>query len=60
MSTPARRPSLAPRLVVLAGGLILFAQNFINAEPALKAALQIGGGLLALAGLAWFFLALRR
>ena len=49
----------APRLVVLAGGLTLFGSNFVG-DATLKAALQIGGGLLALVGLAWFFLTLRR
>ncbi len=59
MSSPAPRPPLAPRLVILAGALTLFAANVIG-DATLKAALQIGGGLVALAGLLWFFLTLRR
>jgi len=60
MSTPAKRPPLAPRLVILAGGLTLFAANFLKTAPATQAVLQIGGGLVALAGLVWFFLMFRR
>ena len=60
MSTPAKRPSLAPRLVIFAGVLLLFVQNLIHNAPEVKAAMQIGGGVVALAGLVWFLLTLRR
>lgn len=60
MSTPVRRPPLAPRLVILAGALLLFAANLFKTDPTLQSALQIGGGLVALGGLVWFLLTLRR
>lgn len=60
MSSPTYRASLAPRLVLLAGAVALFASNFVTSDDTLKAALQLGGGVVALAGLVWFLIVLRR
>lgn len=60
MSRPSNRIPLAARLLVLAGMAAILAQNFIHDDPTLKAALQMGGGALALVGAVWVLFGLRR
>lgn len=59
MSRPTNRIPLAARLLVLAGMAAIFGQNFIHGDPTLKAALQLGGGALALVGAVWVLFSLR-
>jgi hypothetical protein len=56
----ALRPALAPRLLILAGMAIIVLSVTGVLSPTLTAGAQILGGLLALAGLAWFLIGLRR
>jgi len=60
MSSPTYRASLAPRIVVLLGAVAMVASNFVKGDDTLKAVLQLGGGVVALAGLVWFLLVMRR
>lgn len=59
MSRSTTRIPPASRLLVLAGAAAILAQNFVP-DPTLKAALQLGGGAVSLAGVAWLLFSLRR
>lgn len=56
----ATRPSLAPRLLILAGMAIIFVSVTGMLSPTLTASAQILGGVVALGGLVWFLIGMRK